>query len=107
MKIREMTAREVWARFGDLSQRGVIVEDSSGNIFASAGYRQFENDLYGHSLNGDGGIGAAMVVQFLRKLRDDLGLAGVHFSFEDGNPCWDGLVKSGRVKITGFNAILE
>src|SRR5438270_13333602 len=104
MTIREMTAREVWAAFGDLTQRGVVVEDASGNTFASAGYKQFEEALYAHSLSGDGGIGVAMVLQYLRKLRDDFGLAGVHFSFESINPCWDNLIKSGRVKVTGYNA---
>ena len=107
MTIREMTAREVWAHFRDLSQRGVLVEDASGNILASAAYRQAEDVLYAHSLAGDGGIGAAMIFQHLRKLRDDLGLSGVHFSFDLDNPCWDSLVNSGRVKLTGYNAILE
>ena len=107
MTLREMTAREAWSHFGDLSQRGVLVEDANGNIFASAGYRLFENALYAHSLQGDGGIGAAMIVQHLRRLRDDLGFSGVHFSFEKINSCWEGLIRSGRVTLTGYNAILE
>jgi hypothetical protein len=107
MTLREMSPREVWRHFGDLTHRGVVVEDASGNVIASVGYKQFDNALYAHSLNGDGGMGAPMIVQYLRKLRDDLALSGVHFSFDENNPCWEGLIKSGRVKVTGYNAILE
>ena len=102
-----MTAREAWQRFGDLSHRGVVVEDASGHVFASAGYKQLDTVLYGHSLEGDGGIGAAMALQYLRKLRDDLGLDGVHFDFEILNPSWQRMIDSGKVKLVGYNAILE
>lgn len=102
-----MTAREVWTHFGDLTQRGALVEDASGTIFASVGYKQFERALYAHSLLGDGGIGAGMICQHLRKLKEDLGLEGVHFSFDSMNHCWDALIKNGRVRVTGYQAILE
>ena len=107
MTLRDMTAREVWTRFGDLTHHGVIVVDREGNIVASIGYKQFDKSIYAHSLEGDGGIAVAMITQYLRHLRNELGLEGVHFAFDEGNSSWDRLIKSGRVRLTGYNAILE